>query len=385
VDTRLREVAVAATKSYLRQLMTAAAALPGIATGATPIDKGDVNIDFKHVIYEEQDDLMQVDAEYLNIGLALSEKNDLQVALEYETMSGASPIFNAPGIDGDPVVVKSGASITDERTAVSAKFRHFFDKGTLTVAPSWSDENDYTSNALTLQYEWDINNKNTTLAVGAGIADDQVWANGQDTKNDREGTSAFLGVTQILNTKSLFQANLSFAQESGFLSDPYKLVQVQDSILEDTRPDDRSTVAGLLRYIRTIGSDASIHLSYRYFSDDWSIQSHTLEASWYSESENGWLLNPSLRYYSQDAAEFYQPYFVEVRDDGFYSSDFRLAGFGSIMAGVKIGKKLASGTSFDLGLEYYSRDGVHKIGGEHSLDPEPLSSYVISLGIKHTF
>lgn len=376
---------MAATKPYLRQLMTAAVALPGISLGATPIDEGDIIVDYKHVIYEEQDDLMQVDAEYLNIGFALGEKNDLQLAIEYETMSGASPIFNAPGVDGTPVVVKSGASITDKRTSVSAKLRHFFSKGVLTIAPSWSDEDDYTSKALTLQYEWDVNDKNTTLVVGAGFADDQVWAEGQELKNDRDGTSAFIGVTQVLDANSLFQANLSFAAESGFLSDPYKLVQVQDSILTDSRPDDRSSVAGLLRYIRKTGADSAIHLTYRLFDDDWDVRSHTFEASWFRELPNDWLLNPSLRYYTQDSAEFYEPYFVEIRDDGFYSSDFRLASYGSIMAGLKIGKKLSNGTSFDLGLEYYTRRGDLKLSGEHSLDPEPLSSYVISLGIKHTF
>jgi hypothetical protein len=378
-------VVVAATKSYLRQLMTAAVALPGISMAATPIDKGDVILDFKHVIYDEQDDLMQVDAEYLDIGFALSERNDLHLAIEYETMSGASPIFNAPDIDGNPVVVKSGASITDQRTAVSARFRHFFDKGTLTISPSWSDEDDYTSQALTLQYEWDLNDKNTTVVVGAGFADDQVWAEGQNIKNDREGTSAFVGVTQILSTNSLLQTNLSFAQETGFLSDPYKLVQVQDSILTDARPDDRATVAGLVRYIRKVGSDSSVHLTYRLFSDDWEVQSHTIEASWFSELSNDWLLNPNIRYYSQDAAEFYEPYFVEVRSDGFYSSDFRLASYGSIMAGLRIGKRISEKTRFDLGVEYYLRDGELKLSGEHSLDPEPLSSYVISLGIKYTF
>lgn len=376
---------MAATKPYLRSLMTAAAALPGIAAAATPIDQDDINIDFKHVIYEEQDDLMQVDAEYLNVGLAFTDKDDLQLAIEFETMSGASPIFNAPGVDGDPVVIRSGASITDQRTAVSARYRHFFTHGTMTVSPSWSDEDDYTSTALTFQYEWDINNKNTTIAVGAGLADDQVWAEGQDVKNDKEGSSAFVGVTQILSAESLVQANLSFANESGFLSDPYKLVQVQDSILADSRPDDRSMIAGLVRYIRKIGPDSSVHLTYRLYDDDWAVQSHTMEFAWFSQSESGWLLNPSIRYYTQEGAEFYEPYFVAIRDDGYYSSDFRLASYGSIKAGFKVGRKLANGMQFDVSLEQYKRRGDLKLGGEFSLDPEPLSSYVISLGFRHTF
>ena len=55
------------------------------------------------------------------------------------------------------------------------------------------------------------------------------------------------------------------------------------------------------------------------------------------------------------------------------------------MAGLTIGKTIIDNTRFDLGLQYYTRRGDLKLGGEHSLDPEPLTSYVITLGIKHTF
>ena len=365
--------------------MTAAVALPGISMGATPIDSEDINVDYKHVFYDEQDDLMTVNANYLNIGLPLTESNDLEVGIEYETMSGASPIFMAPGADGMPVLIKSGASITDQRTAVAARYRHFFGAGTLSVTPSWSNEDDYSSQAMTFQYEWDINNKNTTFAVGAGFANDKVWAEGDALKNDKEGKSMFVGVTQILNTKSLLQFNLSYAEETGFLSDPYKLTLIQDTIAPDARPDERAQVSVLARYIRHIGDSASARLTYRLFSDDWSVQSHTLEASWHQELPNDWLLSPSVRYYTQEKAEFYEPYFVELRADEHYSSDFRLASYGSVMAGLTIGKTIIDNTRFDLGLQYYTRRGDLKLGGEHSLDPEPLTSYVITLGIKHTF
>ncbi len=376
---------MAATNPYLRHLMTAAVALPGISAAATPIDKGDVVVDFKYVHYDEQDDLMTVDAEYLSLGIPLTDRNDLTIAIEFETMSGASPMFMSPGQNGEPVVIKSGASITDQRTAVAVSYRHFFDAGTLTIAPSWSNEDDYTSQALTLQYEWDTNNKNTTFAVGAGVASDEVWAEGQVNRNDKNGKSVFFGVTQVLDARSLLQLNVSIAEETGYLSDPYKLVQVQTSILPDSRPGDRIQIAGLARYIRHMGDDASVHLTYRLFNDDWDVQSHTFEASWYQELSGDWTVTPSVRYYTQEKADFYEPYFVAIRSDGYYTSDFRLASFGSVIAGVKIGKKIAANTGLDLNLQYYSRRGDLKLGGEHSLDPEPLSSYLVTLGIKHTF
>ena len=376
---------MAATKAYFKHLMAAAVALPGVSTAATSIDSGDIVVDFKHLLYEEQNDLMSVDADYISVAMAITDQSDLSVSIEYETISGASPIFMSPDADGMPVLVKSGASITDQRTAVSASFNYFLDSGKISVSPSWSDENDYTSNAVTVQYEWGANSNNTTFAVGAGFADERVWATGDLVRNDKEGSSAFFGVTQVISTKSLMQFNVSFSNESGFLSDPYKLTQIQDTIAADARPDDRTQISGLARYIRHMGEGFSVRLAYRYFQDDWDVQSHTLEAAWYQELSSGWLINPSVRYYTQDKARFYEPYFVELRDDGYYSSDFRLASFGSIMAGLTVGKTIFGSTRFTLGVDFYERRGELKLGGEHSLDPEPLSSYVVTVGLKHTF
>lgn len=376
---------MAVNKTYLTHLMAAAVALPGVSVAANPVEEGDVIVGFKHLLYEEQNGLMSVDADYLSVAMRLTEQSDLSVSVEYETMSGASPIFMTPDADGVPVLVKSGASITDQRTAISATYNYFLDSGKISVSPSWSDENDYTSNALTVQYEWGTVSNNTTFAVGAGFADEKVWANGDDLKNDKEGVSAFFGLTQVMSKKSLMQFNLSYANESGYLNDPYKLTQVQTAILRDARPEDRTQISGLARYIRHMGEGFSMRFVYRYFQDDWDVQSHTLEASWYQELTSGWLINPSVRYYTQEKADFYAPYFVDLRDDGYYSSDFRLASFGSVMAGLKIGKTIAGNTRIDVGVDFYERRGELKLGGEHSLDPEPLSSYAVTVGLKHTF
>jgi hypothetical protein len=374
---------VAATKTYLQNLMAAAVALPGIATGAGSDDG--LSLDYKHMLYEESNGLMTVHANYLSAAMGLTDSSDLSFKVEYETMSGASPIFMTPDIDGTPLLVKSGASVVDERTSVAATYSYDFGSSKLSLAPSWSNENDYTSTALTAQYEFELNGGNSTIAFGAGFADDQVWASGSDIKNDKQGSSAFVGITQVLTEKSLMQFNVSVANESGFLNDPYKLVQIQDTIAFDARPDERTQTSALARYIRHMGDGFSLRFSYRYFQDDWDVQSHTLEAAWYQETETGWLINPSVRYYTQDKARFYEPYFVELRTDGFYTSDFRLASYGSVMAGLRLGKTVFETTRVSLSFDFYERRGELKLGGEHSIDPEPLNSYVLTLGISYDF
>lgn len=374
---------MAATKPYLQSLMAAAVALPGIAAGATSDDG--LSLDYKYLLYAESNDLMTVHANYFSAAMGLTDSSNLNLKLEYETMSGASPIFMTPDVDGTPLLVKSGASVTDERTSVSATYSYDFGSSKLSLTPSWSDENDYSSTALTAQYELELNGGNSTVAFGAGFADDQVWATGADIKNDKQGSSAFVGLTQVLTTKSLMQFNLSFANESGFLSDPYKLVQIQDTIANDARPDDRTQTSALARYIRHMGDGFSLRLAYRYFQDDWDVQSHTLEAAWYQETKSGWLINPGIRYYTQEKARFYEPYFVDLRSDGYYTSDFRLASYGSVKVGLKLGKTIFEAARLSLAFDYYERRGELKLGGEHSIDPEPLNSYVVTLGINYNF
>ena len=376
---------MAATKSYLQALSKVALALPGIAIGANTLGADDVVLDYKHLYYKEKD-LMQVSANYLSLGAKINDNNDLNLTLEYESMSGASPIFITTGPDGTLTQVTSGASITDKRTAGSLRYSHYLSKGVISITPSVSSENDYESRAITAEYQWDQNNKNTSFSIGSGYAQDTVGATGQDLDEDRKGVSIFGGVTQVLDRQSLLQFNVSLAKESGYLSDPYKLTLVEGSIIQDNRPDERQQAVLLTRYIRYFGeASGSMHLSYRFYHDDWSINAHTLEASWNQELPQSWLLTPSLRYYSQEKASFYEPFFTQARADGIHSSDYRLASFGSILAGFKAAKTFNKNTNINLNVEYYERNGELKLGGDYSVDPEPLKSYAITFGIKHTF
>ena len=374
---------MAATDRYLKSLLKASLALPGIASGSGVLD--DVPVTYKHLSYQE-DELMAVEADYFSLGIPINERSDLTISLEYENMAGASPIFNLRGPDDEVIQVTSGASITDERTAVAVNYRRFEDASVLSLTPAISTENDYDSFATTLEYQWDRNEKNTTFSFGAGLSNDDIGATGQNLNENKMSGSLFGGITQVLNAQSLLQLNLSLAQESGYLSDPYKLALVETSFVPDNRPDERLQTAVLIRYIAYRESDdASLHLGYRYFEDDWGTESHTLETSWNREFSNGWLASYSFRYYSQEQAEFYAPFYNSTRADGIYSSDYRLAGYGSILVGLKLDKSFDQDTSINLNLELYTRRSDLKFGGDESDYADPLESYLVSFGFSHSF
>ena len=158
--------------------------------------------------------------------------------------------------------------------------------------------------------------------------------NGYTIIGKREDWGVQLGLTQVLNKNALLEAGLGYIRSTGYMDNPYKLVTVAfiDPLLQDSlncpaaaiglqcanteailenRPEERNQWTGNFKYVQHIEAlDAALNLGYRIFSDDWGITSHTFEADWVQPLGAGWTVTPNIRYYSQDAANFYTPYLV---------------------------------------------------------------------------
>ena len=99
-------------------------------------------------------------------------------------------------------------------------------------------------------------------------------------------------------------------------------------------------------------------VSYRYMTDDWDIDSHTLDAKLRFPMGDNRYLEPHVRFYSQSEAEFYRASLVDSDLLPLYASaDYRLGDFDAITAGIKYGWKTASGSDMSVRLEYYRQDG----------------------------
>lgn len=211
--------------------------------------------------------------------------------------------------------------------------------------------------------------------------------------------------------------------------------------LLEQRPDRNQQWAlsgKLVRYVAAL--DAALHLSYRYSDDDWGVRAHTLEAEWVQPLPGGWTLAPRLRYYAQEEADFHVDYLVSEqafrrtatdasgRDIWFntaapqtlyfrsngafvnaagqevdpgalnlqprfvsfdpallpehFSSDHRLAGFGSLSASVTLDKEITRGLHFEAGVEYYSRRSALQPGGGDTGDYADFDFHMFSAGLR---
>ena len=258
----------------------------------------------------------------------------LGLGVSRETMSGASPWATVMGPDGKPTLIMSGATIQDERTEVSLSGTQYFEDSSAALTLTRSEEDDYESNAVAVSGEWELSSGLTTLSAGLSYASDTIEpsdaiAFGRVLKESRQSRSLSLGVSQVLDRSSVVFAGLGATTHTGYLSDPYKL--------RDIRPRKRFERALAVRYRRFLDNlRASLHVDYRYYTDDWGIASHTLHTSWYQNVGASFQLVPNVRYYSQTNADFFRSvddYSLSLDID--QSSDFRLAPYGALTVGLK--------------------------------------------------
>jgi len=368
--------------------------LPGICHNAQAARiEENIQTDFQMATYNESDERMQVDVFEAAISAPVGEQMDMHIDIIKDVMAGASPQFNIPDVDGKPEQILSSASIREERDVINLGTNYYWDAMSLGLSAGLSNENDYLSRYVKTQLNWDLNKKMTTLSASITSSFDEIEPTKENYKEDKRTQQYLLGISQIIDENAIFSSNLSYSKNTGFLSDPYKKVFfTQAGLRLDTRPDSRYQWAWLGRYVRTFKhlNKAALHLDYRFYHDNWGVEAHTFEVNWHQPLGQGWELVPRLRYYSQSAADFYQPYFTSLDGLSAYSSDYRLADFGAISGGLNLVNHYQqsgspSAIKVRIGFEFYDRRAAYQWSARESDDFADYHSLMISAGLKFEF
>jgi hypothetical protein len=125
----------------------------------------------------------------------------------------------------------------------------------------------------------------------------------------------------------------------------------------ESRPDKRTkhSLFGQGKY--WLGGKV-LDLSYRFMTDDWGIDSHTLDTKLNLPIGQTGFLEPHVRFYTQTEADFYRVSLLDGEPmPQFASADHRLGRFDAITAGLKYGWQTGSGNDIAVRLEYYRQDG----------------------------
>ncbi|KJV06107.1 DUF3570 domain-containing protein [Methylocucumis oryzae] len=254
--------------SALVCLSLAAIALPGVSQD---VQAGRVeetyNTDFQYAHYEESSERMVIDTFDLGSSIPIGSAMTGSLSLVRDTMGGASPIYNKQangkisqilsGASKNALKSDCGESICDQRDGITGGLTYFFNEASLAFGGGFSQERDYTSRYFNSNLSLDFNKKLTTLNLGASIAFDKIHPTevsaGLIRNRDcgwecSKTTQQYLiGVSQIIDKDSIVQNNMTFAYNTGYLSDPYKKVAFFDGndfldLRNDTRPEEKIPV-----------------------------------------------------------------------------------------------------------------------------------------------
>ena len=129
---------------------------------------------------------------------------------------------------------------------------------------------------------------------------------------------------------------------NGYLSDPYRKVRVFDSFgayaaESEIHPDKRTRQAVTSRISQYINPvKASLIGSYRYYFDDWDVQSHTAEFRFNKYVFDDLITGFNYRYYTQSGADFYFERYDPGITSEFRTADYKLMPFQSHSFGLNI-------------------------------------------------
>jgi hypothetical protein len=400
-----------ASKKISATLATATCALLGGTLSAIVQAQEEPKWDFNTALLYYGEDADRIQDISLNAIVKRNYVDDrlLTLNLSVDSLTGATPsgairqnvpqTFTRPS-GSSAYTVPAGElplddTFLDTRVALGASWQQPL--GRLysgTIGASFSQEYDYTHIGINGKLSRDFNNRNTTLSAGLALSFDSLDPVGgtpiplssmldvgdvsNRTGNEtKEVIDLVFGISQVVTRNLLVQLNYSFSDNSGYLTDPYKIISLVDATTGDTvtrtpapgeagpsheflfesRPDSRSkhSLYGEAKYYI---NGKVLNGSYRYMTDDWDIESHTVDVRLRWPIGGNAYLEPRVRFYSQTPAEFYSTSLVDgAALPAYASNDYRLGDFDAITAGLKFGWKTSGGNDMSVRLEMYQQRG----------------------------
>jgi len=170
---------------------------------------------------------------------------------------------------------------------------------------------------------------------------------------NRNSFSASVGFSQVLTKKLQVSFFFDVLQQQGLLSSPYHRIYFADKanfyigqpeyisnyestsnagvykLVDDIErlPDSRFKIPVGARLNYYFSDRFILRTYYRFYSDNWDIQSHTASFELPVKVSDKFTVFPMYRYYSQIASKYFAPYETHLSTEKFYTSDADLATF----------------------------------------------------------
>jgi len=315
------------------------------------------------------------------ISVPLSDDDILIIDAGISAYTSASS-SNVNPFDGngqaDAFIASTGASKSDTWANFTGSYTHSSDdrNDIWSAQVSVSSEYDYSSFGFGGSYSKLFNEKNTEATISANVYIDSWNAiypielrpfgtngigsfraseitgntdyNPSFSEFEGEGRNSYslgLGFSQILHKNVQGLLSIDMVRQEGLLSTPFQRVyfgDIPDSFVENFQladdierlPDSRFKLALGGRLNWYLNETVTLRMYYRYYFDDWGINSNTASIEIPVKITDKFTVYPSYRFYNQSSADYFAPYEVHISTVPFYTSDYDLSEYTANQLGL---------------------------------------------------
>jgi hypothetical protein len=242
----------------------------------------------------------------------------------------------------------SASPYTERREQKSLSFDYLRGKSTYSLGYINSEESDYEADTSFFSISQDMFGDLTTVTLSYKRGWNDILRN---TKigGVKQLDPAFapkisdiraygLGISQVLTRNAILGLNFEVITDEGYLQSPYRSVRFQNpdgtvGFQSEIYPNTHTSNAFSVRLKYFLSYRAALEAGYRFYSDTWGVQGNSLEVG-YTHPRGPWTFDGKVRFYTQDAADFYSDLFPRQNFANFLARDKELSTFQSYTLGV---------------------------------------------------
>lgn len=229
-------------------------------------------------------------------------------------------------------VVTTASPYSEERKQWSLGMDYLRGNTTISTNYTSSVESDFDATTYSIAISQDMFGDMTTLTLSYALGDDVVGKVGEPTfERDNTRQHYGIGLTQILTRNLIATLNVETITDEGFLNNPYRSVRFVDPVSAigysyepELYPSTRTTNAIGIGARYHLPYRAAIHGEYRFFTDTWGIDSHTVSIG-YVHPWGDWTFKAKYRWHDQTGAHFYRDIFSRSEATNFRGRDKELS------------------------------------------------------------
>ncbi len=278
-------------------------------------------------------------------------------ALPLRHASGLNLDFNnervlIPAVSAPPGTQEAVDAITTASRPISGNaFEDFvkvrnelqgdYERGPMAMSYYVSSEADYLAQQVGGRWNRDLREQARNLSLGGSWSWDAISPVADDDTQTRAASKTTLHwnavLTDVLSPTTLVRYGVEYNLVNGLQHNPYRNVYAGGTNVPERHPEHRQRRDAFVRVSQALPNRSSMKFNYRYYNDDWGVDSHELGSRLSQYLTRGMSVRWEYRYYTQTPADFYRSEYVDPTGiEGYRTGDYRLGDLASHLFGGAI-------------------------------------------------